>query len=141
MAQEKLYLFELPSCLMAKPSASPPQIMWSDSGESATRSSSFHYCPYHLSREALSPDYSSFVYGTEERARGKSSRHEPVVHSHLDPIGYGDSADVPAFSHEIGNHAVAFAELHILTSKSRHFGPAQTASDQNREERIIATTP
>jgi len=45
---------------------------------------------------------------------------------------------VSAFSHEIGDYAVAFSELKILTLQGRYFGPAQTASDQNREQRIIA---
>jgi hypothetical protein len=115
MAQEKLNLFELPSCLVTKPGAGPSQIVWRDGRESAARSISFHNRPDYLSGEALSPDFSRFVYGAKQRASGKSSGQEPAVHGHLYPIGYGDRAYVPAFSHEIGDYAVAFSELKILT--------------------------
>jgi hypothetical protein len=99
MAQQKLDLLGFPSCLVAQPSTCPSEIMWSNRGESAARGSSFHNCPDNLSGEALSPDSPSFVLGTEKRAGGKLGRQEPTVHGQLDPVRYGDSAYVPAFSY------------------------------------------
>ena len=115
MAKEKLILFEFASCLVAQSRAGPSQIMWRDGGESAALGVSFHNRPDHFRSEALSPDSSSFVDGTKEVAGGNSSRQKPAIQSVLEPIGHRDSAYVPSLSHEIGNHAVALAELHILT--------------------------
>lgn len=54
------------------------------------------------------------------------------------PRGDRNGADVLAFANQVGDYPVFLADLEIFRSESRQFGPAQTARNEQRENRSIA---
>ena len=53
-------------------------------------------------------------------------------------LGDRNGADVLAFANQVGDHPVFLADLEIFRSESRQFGSAQTAGNEQRENRSIA---
>jgi hypothetical protein len=56
------------------------------------------------------------------------------------PLWNRNGPDVLSFANQVSNHAVLFTDLEIFRSESDQFSPAQSAADEQRQNRAISFT-
>jgi hypothetical protein len=73
-------------------------------------------------------------------ARFDSSRCCPDVDRSFDPIGNGYRSDVTAFPEKVYDRPMVVSALQMLQGEMSGFRPPQSASKQDRENRMVPLT-
>ncbi len=140
MTEQELNLFQLASCLMAQPRTGPSQVVRCDCWQTAAFRVSFHNCPDHLGRKAVSPDSACLVDGPQQWTCIDAGAKGPAVDRFLYPFRNGNRPDMATFSSQVRDNPMTFAKLEILESQGCHFSPPEATADEKREQSTIALT-
>jgi hypothetical protein len=94
--------------------------------------------PDRLGSDAIAPDLVQPTYSPEDRPTVNASGRGPLIDCAFRPHWNWNSTDVLSFANQVSDHPVFFADLEIFRSESNQFGPSQFASDEQRQNRLIA---
>jgi hypothetical protein len=64
-----------------------------------------------------------------------------IVDRGLDPVGHGNRPNVTALPDQVDNGPMLLALLEVGELQRDQFGPAQTASQEQRERSCVASAP
>jgi len=106
--------------------------------DAGTLRSSFHNLPYCLRGEPVATEFSHAIYRTENGAGADLGVSGPGVNRPLNPYRNWDRADMLFFADQIGNDAVLLPDLEIFHLQLGQFGPPQSASEQDRQNRRVS---
>src|ERR1035437_9754521 len=95
--------------------------------------------PYRFRCESVAPKLAHAVHPTENGAGTDFSGHGPGVKRPLDPRRDWDCADVLPLADQICDDAALLPDLEILHPEGNQLGPSQSASNQDRQNRVRAT--
>ena len=77
------------------------------------------------------------IYSTKNRPPVDVSRRDPHIDGAFRPKWNRNGPNVLSFANQVSNHAALLADLKVLRFESNKFGPSQSASDEQREDRAI----
>ena len=80
---------------------------------------------------------SSRLYSTKDRPAIDASRHDPHIDGAFRPEWNRNGPNVLSFANQVSNHAALLADLKVFRFESNKFGPSQSASDEQRQDRPI----
>src|SRR6202521_4124781 len=125
---------------MAQPRTGPSQVVRCDCWQTAAFRVSFHNCPDHLGRKAVSPDSACLVDGPQQWTCIDARAQGPAVDRFLYPFRNGNRPDMAMFSSQVCGNPMTFPKLEILESQGCHFSPPEVTTDEKREKSTIALT-
>ena len=88
----------------------------------------------------IAPDLIESTYSTEDRPTVDAGCRSPLIDRAFRPQGNRNGADVLSFANQVSNDAVLFTDLEIFRSESDQFSPAQSAADEQGQNRAITFT-
>src|SRR2546425_419228 len=114
-----------------------PQVMGSQVLDASTLRGRFYHVPDRLRCDAIAPDLAQPTYSSEDRPTVDASRHDPLIEGAFRPHGNRNGPNVLSFANQVSDYPVLLVDLEIFRSESNQFGPSQSASDEQRENRLI----
>ncbi len=113
VAKQELNLIQFASGRMIKSRATTPKIMRSQSGDAGSSRILADDMPHHPLGHPGSPNGSGFRHSSKELSCLDHPRLRPLVEWHLDPIGYGNRANMTSFPMEVYNCPVILPLLKV----------------------------
>src|ERR1039457_2533478 len=105
--------------------------------DSSTLGGRFYHVPDCLRCDAIAPDLAQPTYPPKDRPTVDASRHDPLIDGVFRPRGNRNGTNVLSFANQVSDYPVLLADLEIFRSESHQFGPSQSASDEQRQNRPI----
>src|SRR5437660_12417525 len=130
-------MLKFSACEMAEPSTGATQVVRSQILDVSTFGSRFHHVPNGLRRDSIAPDLIYSTYSTKDRPAVDARRRDPLIDGAFRPEWNRNGPNVLSFANQVGYHAALLADLKVFRSESNKFGPSQSASDEQRQDRPI----
>jgi len=105
--------------------------------DASTFGSRLHHVPDGLRRDSIAPDLIQSTYSTKDRPAVDASRRGPFIDGAFGPHWNRNGTDVLSFANQVGDHPVLLLDLEISRFESNQFGPSQSASDEQRQDRPV----
>jgi hypothetical protein len=93
--------------------------------------------PDGLRRDSIAPNLIQSTYSTKDGPAVDASRRDPHIDGAFRPEWNRNGPNVLSFADQVSNYAALLADLKVFRFESNKFGPSQSASDEQREDRPI----
>jgi hypothetical protein len=103
----------------------------------STFGSRLHHVPDGLRRDSIAPDPIQSTHTTKDRPAIDARRHDPYIDGAFRPEWNRNGPNVLSFANQVSNHAALLADFKVFRFESNKFGPSQSASDEQRQDRPI----
>ena len=127
--QEKLDLFQFPTCGMAKPSTGATKILWRKLRDSNFPCKFLIHMPDNLFCHPLTPNGSRPRNASKQSPTSDSGCREPIINDLFDPVWNRHGSNVARFPHQVNNGPVIFVLLQMVK--------CQMASSRRRSPRRV----
>ena len=94
--------------------------------------------PDYVLRDTPTPDFAVFADRTKDLSLLQPGGSNPFIYRILDPLGHGNGADAAALSSQIDDGPMLLSRLDISDVQRDQFAAAQTASEKNRDHRLVS---
>ncbi len=138
VAEQKLDLFQVAARHPAQLSAGPPQIVRCQTRMAEPGAVGADHVPDGVLAEAPVEHSSRLVQGPEHGTLGNTRGFPPLIKEHLDPGRNRNRPEPISLPRQVGQHPARVAQLDLFDIERDELGPAESAADQQREQRPVA---
>lgn len=96
-----------------------------------------HDVPDGFRCNSCASDPIASTYSAEDCAAVCSCRSHPFIDGAFRPRRNGNGTNVFSFANQVSDQPMLLADLEIFCSESNQFGPSQSASDEQRQNRAL----